>query len=133
MVPPCLYRISIPLHLMITESPDRIRVTQRWSSVGFRLRSSQPMASLSANLSPAYSSLQRVAIYVTIISRKITLSTTSSRWQNIPAPCNSRTIPDYILLQSGIHWNNLPPSHTEALDTNGNYWTQSLPGIHSPL
>ncbi len=62
MVPPCLYRISIPLHLMITESPFPIKGHSRVVFGSFRAGYSHQMyPSLSSFRT--YSSCQRVIFF----------------------------------------------------------------------
>ena len=65
VVPPCLYRISIPLHLMITESPFPIKGHSRVVFGSFRAGYSHQMyPSLSSFRT--YSSCQRVVFSLVI-------------------------------------------------------------------
>ena len=119
---------------MITESPCCFAAAPRWSSAGSKYGSFQPEAPFSVCSFPAYSSLQRFVIYVTIIitafffvNTRFTIPSILSIRQRTPSSYNWEAGPDDNPTAEGrlFYSRIFLPAHRP--DTDGNYWIRFPP------
>lgn len=98
--------LSEPLIMMITESPDCFSVTQRWSSEGSKMKSSQPQGFSLCNFFPNLLFSSTFFQSSIIISLNQTLSTSILQICTLsnlhPHSPDSQTFPHKIIYKK--HW-----------------------------